>query len=376
MPLQTGPLVPERRALLKWTAGLASASAMAPLAAAAQAPVSALAVLPATKSFNSKMIGFVLAQEQFPVTELLDLGSRAAKAGFDLLATSDHFQPWQANEGNAGQAWITLGALGGLAGSSWMGTHVTCPTLRYNPAVVAESFATLNRLYPGRIFLGVGSGEALNEQAATGTWPRWQERWDRLIEAITIIRALWTGKQVDFKGKYYTVKARLYEPPPTSIPLMTAANGPKAMQLAGRYGDGLITDPKTWKKHKQLWQDAARAAGKDPASMPVMIESFVVVGNQEDANQAAEYWRFLPKAWHNYFDIESPVTIQQKADAEIPLQKLLADWAVGPDPQIHIDKMKELFDSGVTIINVHSGEPEQKKVIEFYAEKVLPHVRT
>ena len=348
---------------------------MLPIAAAAQSPIARETNTTATKSFSSKMIGFVLAQEQFPVTELVDLGSRASKAGFDLLATSDHFQPWQANEGSAGQAWITLGALGGLAGSSWMGTHVTCPTLRYNPAVVAESFATLNRLYPGRIFLGVGSGEALNEQAATGTWPRWQERWDRLIEAITIIRALWTGKPLDLKGKYYTVNARLYEPPPTPIPLMTAANGPKAMQLAGKYGDGLITDPKTWKKHKQLWQEAARVAGKDPASMPVMIESFVVVGNQAEANQAAEYWRFLPKAWHNYFDIESPVTIQQKADAEVPLQKLLADWAVGTNPQTHIDSIKELFDSGVTIINVHSGQPDQKKVIDFYAENVLPHVR-
>ena len=370
------PIATERRDLLKWTATLAGASAMLPLSGRAETPAMPIAALSAAKDFSSRMIGFVLAQEQFPVTELVPLGAMAAKAGFDLLATSDHFQPWQANEGSSGQAWITLGALGGQAGSSWMGTHVTCPTLRYNPAVVAEAFATLDRLYPGRIFLGVGSGEALNEQAATGTWPRWQERWDRLVEAIRVIRALWAGDAVKFNGKYYTVDAKLYEPPKSPIPLLTAANGPKAMKLAGTYGDGLITDPKTWKQHKAIWQDAARAAGKDATKMPVMIELFVVVGGQAEAAQAAEYWRFLPKAWHPYVNIKSPETILQRADSEVPISKVLQDWTVGPDARTHIEGIQKLFDSGVTIINVHSGQPDQKKIVDFYAKEVLPHFRT
>jgi F420-dependent hydroxymycolic acid dehydrogenase len=113
-----------------------------------------------------------------------------------------------------------------------MGTTVTCPTLRYHPAVVAESFATMAQLYPGRIFLGVGSGEALNEEAATGTWPKWQERWDRLVEAIGVIRQLWTGQQVSHKGSYYTVEAKLHNPPSSPIPLLSAANGRKSMRLA------------------------------------------------------------------------------------------------------------------------------------------------
>src|SRR5438105_14411320 len=131
-----------------------------------------------------------------------------------------------------------------------MGTAVTCPTLRYNPAVVAEAFASLSQLSPGRIFLGVGSGEALNEQAATGEWPDWQERWDRLIEAIGVIRALWTGEEVAHHGKYYSVYARLYDPPPRPIALLVAANGPKSIRLAAKHGDGLIADPKRWKSHK------------------------------------------------------------------------------------------------------------------------------
>jgi alkanesulfonate monooxygenase SsuD/methylene tetrahydromethanopterin reductase-like flavin-dependent oxidoreductase (luciferase family) len=108
-----------------------------------------------------------------------------------------------------------------------MGTTVTCPILCYHPAVVAEAFASLSLLYPGRIFLGCGSGEALNEDAATGQWPAWRERWDRLIEAVEIIRALWTGEGVNHKGTYYTVNAKLYDPPSKPIPLLLAANGPR-----------------------------------------------------------------------------------------------------------------------------------------------------
>src|SRR5437868_14864060 len=134
------------------------------------------------------MVSFMLAHEQFPVAELIGLGMAAEKAGFDLLATSDHFQPWQANEGHSGEAWVTMAALGQRTKRAWIGPTVTCPTFRYNPAVVAEAFASLSLLYPGRIFLGLGSGEALNEQAATGVWPNWEERWERLIEATEIIR--------------------------------------------------------------------------------------------------------------------------------------------------------------------------------------------
>lgn len=107
--------------------------------------------------------------------ELVRLGSLAPRSGFHVLSTSDHLQPWQANQGHAGQAWVTMGALGAQS-HSWMGTTVKCPTMRYNPAVVAQAFASRANPYPGRVFLGVGSGEALNEQVATGMWPKWQER--------------------------------------------------------------------------------------------------------------------------------------------------------------------------------------------------------
>jgi TAT-translocated FGD2 family F420-dependent dehydrogenase len=292
------------------------------------------------------------------------------------LATSDHFQPWQANERHAGQAWVTLGVLGQRTERVWMGPTVTCPILRYHPAVVAEAYATLSQLYPGRIFLGLGSGEALNEQAATGAWPAWRERWDRLIEAVTIIRGLWTGQRLQHKGAHYTVDGTLCDPPAQPIPLLLAANGPKAMKLAGAHGDGLITDPQTWKQHKAEWESGARSAGKNPSSMPVLVEAFVVVGDSSDAQAAAKLWNFLPKAFKGYHNIPDPAEIERRAQAELPLSKVISDWTVSSDARAHVQTIQQLFDSGVTVVNVHSGQADQQKVIDFYGKEVLPRVRS
>jgi TAT-translocated FGD2 family F420-dependent dehydrogenase len=326
-------------------------------------------------SLSKGMIAFMLAHEQFPVPELIRLGASAERAGFDLLATSDHFQPWQANERHAGQAWVTLGALGQQTQRIWMGPTVTCPTMRYNPAVVAESFATLSLLYPGRIFLGLGSGEALNEQAATGEWPAWRGRWDRLIEAVSIIRQLWTGQRLQHKGMHYTVDAKLYDPPAQPIPLLLAANGPKAMKLAGEHGDGLITDPQTWRQHKGEWESGARSAGKNPAEMPVLVEAFVVVGDQNEAQTAAKLWNFILKAFKGYQNIPDPAQIERRAQSELPLPKVFGDWTVSASPEAHVQTIKKLLDSGVTIVNVHSGQPDQQRVLEFYGREVLPRIK-
>ena len=321
------------------------------------------------------MVAFMLAHEQFTVPELIGLGAAAEEAGFDLLATSDHFQPWQANERHAGQAWVTLGALGQRTQRIWMGPTVTCPTLRYHPAVVAEAFATLSQLYAGRIFLGLGSGEALNEQAATGEWPAWRERWDRLIEAVTIIRQLWTGQPVKHRGAHYTVEGKLYDPPPQPIPLLLAANGPKAMKLAGEHGDGLITDPQTWKQHKAEWETGARSGGKNPGSMPVLVEAFVVVGDQTEAQTPAKLWNFIPKAFKGYQNIPDPAEIERRAQAELPLPKVFGDWTVSADPEVHVKAIQKLLEGGATIVNIHSGQPDQQKVIEFYGREVLPRLK-
>ena len=326
-------------------------------------------------SLHKGMTGFMLPHEQFKISDLVEIGMAAENAGFDLLAFSDHFQPWQANEGHASEAWVTMAALGQRTKYVWMGTTVTCPTFRYSPAVVAEAFASLSQLSPGRIFLGVGSGEALNEQAATGQWPKWPERSERLVEATDIIRKLWGGQQVQHQGKYYNVNAKAYDPPAKPIPLLMAGNGPKAMRRCGQYADGLVTDPKTWKEHKAEFEAGAKAAGKDPSKMPVLIEMFVTVGDQNEAKKAAELWRFLPKAFKQYYNVRDPQEIQSLAEKEIPIDQLIADWAVGTDPAIHIKKVQELFDGGAWIVNIHSGQADQKRVVDFYGKEVLPKVK-
>ena len=322
-----------------------------------------------------RMIGFMLGHEQFTVPQLVEYGAAAKHAGFELLATSDHLQPWQANEGHSGLAWVTLAALSQHPKPAWMGTTVTCPTLRYNPAVVAEAFASLSLLQPGNIFAGFGSGEALNEQAATGEWPDWEERWQRLIEATSIVRKLWTGDEIYHDGKHYQVNAKLYDAPAQPIPILLAANGPKAMRLAGEYGDGLITDVPTWKQHKDKFIEGLAAAGKKLEDTPVLIETYVVVGEQAEAEEAANIWRFGPKAFTGYHNMVSPIDIQKAAEKEIPLEQVYADWPVSLDPQVHIDAIHELFALGATIVNIHSGQMDQQRVIDFYGKRVLPSVK-
>jgi len=363
-----------RRNLLKGAGAIMAASALPPrLSSASKHSGEGKST---NGSLQRKMVGYMLAHEQFPVPKLVTLGEAAERAGFGLLATSDHFQPWQENEGHSGQAWVTMAALGQRTRKVWIGPTVTCPTFRYNPAVVAEAFASLSLLYPGRIFLGIGSGEALNEQAATGSWPKWQERSDRFLEAADLIRNLWRGSAVNHQGRFYQVAARLNDPPAEAIPLLMAANGPKAMRRAGQYGDGLITDPKTWKQHKSEFEAGARAAGKDPGQMPVLVEQYVVVGTRQDAEKAAELWRFGPKAFTTYYNIRDPKEIQQRAESEIPLEKVYSDWPISTDPNVHLKAIQELFDSGVTIANIHSGQADQERVLEFYGKEVLPNLRS
>lgn len=234
----------------------------------------------------------------------------------------------------------------------------------------------LSQLSPGRIFLGLGSGEALNEQAATGQWPPWRERWDRLIEAVEIIRRLWSGEKLAHRGKHYRVDGRLYDPPPEPIPLLLAANGPKAMKLAGQHGDGLVTDPKTWKEHRSEWESGARAAGRDPRQMPVIIETFVVVGDERAAREAAKLWNFIPRAFKGYHNIPDPAEIERQAAADLPVSKVYEEWVVATEPEPHIAALRKLLASGATTVVIHSGQPDQRQVLDFYGKHVLPEVRS
>jgi TAT-translocated FGD2 family F420-dependent dehydrogenase len=259
------------------------------------------------------------------------------------------------------------------------GTGVTCPTYLYDPTVVAQAFASLALFYPGRVFLGLGTGEALNELAATGGWGMYPERHDRLLEAVMLIRELWTGEWINFKGDYYqAAPARLYDRPPQPIPLYIAASGPQSMRLSGQYGHGLITDPKSLRDLmlRAAHAEGLQASGRVPGSVPILVESFVVVGGEQEARQAAELWRFTPKAWtKNLLYDPDPRSIQRKADTEIPLEEVYKEWPVSTDPDVHVKAILKLFGQGATTVFVHSGQADQQRVIEFYGQQVLPRLR-
>jgi len=322
-------------------------------------------------------IGFVLSHEQFPGPQLVQFAAAAEQAGFDMVWTSDHFQPWQPNEGHSTYPWLTLAALGQQTSSITFGTGVTCPTYRHHPTEVAQAFASLGVFHPGRVFLGVGTGEALNEMTATGSFGKYQERADRLGEAVDLIKQLWQGDDVTHNGQYYkTNKARIYDLPSQPVPIYIAGNGPKSARLAGMHGDGWITgsEPLLDPKMHAAFEDGARSVGKDPGSMPIITESFVVVSDDPAEVQAgAEKWRFTKKSWKpGYVDNSDEADIQRRAESEIPLEEVSKEWPTGSDPRKHAEALQKLIQAGATHIFVHSPEPDQMRAIQFYGQQVLP----
>jgi TAT-translocated FGD2 family F420-dependent dehydrogenase len=325
-----------------------------------------------------RRIGFVLAHEQFGAPELLELGAAAEQAGFEAVWASDHFHPWQDNQGHGGQAWITLAALGQRTSAIALGSGVTCPLFRYRPAVVAQAFASLGVLYPNRVFLGLGSGEALNEVPPGGGWADAGERVDRLDEALRLIRRLWGGDWVDFDGSFYSVRGcRIYDLPAERVPIYVAASGRRTLQLAAELADGWITDATSLgdAELRDAFRQGLRAADKQDRSSRVLIESYVVVGGQAEAREAATYWRFVPIGLKELLDEPDPRAIQHAAEQRLSVEQVYERWIVSQDPAAHIQGIQRLLDQGATDVFIHSGQADQRRVIEFYGSHVLPRLR-
>jgi F420-dependent hydroxymycolic acid dehydrogenase len=325
---------------------------------------------------NGPTLAYALSHETYTVPQLVDYGAAAERAGFRMAWTSDHFQPWQDNQGHSGLAWVTLAALTQRTTHLAFGTGVTCPSFRYVPAIVAEAWASLSNLAPGRVFLGLGTGENLNEGASGGGWGRYQERTERLIEAIWIIRSLWSGEHVKLKGKYWDVDAKLYDTPASPIPIYIAAGGPKSARIAGLYGDGIIAELGPLgsnPEYRAAWEGGAKEAGKDPSTLPIIVEQYTVFGGEREARQSADLWHFGPSAWkHGYFDEVNPLKIQQKAEREIPLELVYKDWPVGTEAEPHLKAIERAAAKGATHIVITTATPNQHEVIDFYGKKVLP----
>jgi F420-dependent hydroxymycolic acid dehydrogenase len=314
-------------------------------------------------------VGFVLSDEQFTTAQLLDQAQAAEQAGFRFLWASDHIQPWQDNEGHSTFPWITLALVGQRTNHMPFGTGVTCPIYRYHPTTVAQAFASLAILYPGRVFLGLGTGERLNEEAATTQFGPYQERHDRLVEAIHLIRRLWSGQRISFQGRYFqTNQLKIYDLPSSPPPIFVAAGGPKSAHLAGQYGDGWIAEADSMKDQKlvEAFTQGARDSGRDPAMLGRRAEMFAVVGDQNEINRAVELWRFTGGA----VDQPNPVDIQRAAQVN-PIDKVIAGWTTGTDPQTHIAALQAVLDAGATPF-MHFGQRDPAAAIEFYRTRVLP----
>jgi TAT-translocated FGD2 family F420-dependent dehydrogenase len=316
-----------------------------------------------------------MSGEQFPPDQLVEYGGAAEKAGFDIAWASDHFQPWQDNEGHSSFAWATLAAVTQRTSEMILGTGVTCPTYRYHPSIVAEAFATLGVLAPGRVFLGVGTGEALNEEASGAGWGPYAERAAKLSEALEIIRALWTGEWVSYQGQHWTIeKAKLYTLPAQPVPIWVAGNGPQSARLAGLHGDGWITTTKALQEPgvREAFEQGAREAGRDPGELEIVLESFAVAGSEEEAREGAQLWRFLNKAWEpGFLTNPDPEDIQRRAEEQVPLDEAYKEWPVGTDPEVHLKALNKLFEMGATTVFVHSPQKDQKAFIAWYGKNVL-----
>ncbi|OBJ69680.1 F420-dependent hydroxymycolic acid dehydrogenase [Mycobacterium sp. 1274756.6] len=314
-------------------------------------------------------VGFVLAHEQFRTEELVGQAQAAERAGFRHLWVSDHLQPWQDNQGHSMFPWLTLALLTHRTDRISLGTGVTCPTFRYHPVTVAQAFASLAILAPDRVFLGLGTGERLNEQAGTGQWAGYRERHDRLVEAIQLIRELWSGRRISFSGRYFqTEELRLYDLPERLPPIYVAAAGPKSARLAGQYGDGWIAQGADVTKPELVGalEQGARATGRGLDEIDRRAELYAVVGDRGAVEEAARLWRFTAGA----VDQPNPVAIQRAAEANT-LTEVAQNWATGTDPGGHIEAVQAILDAGATPF-LHFPQRDPLTAIEFYRREVLP----
>jgi coenzyme F420-dependent glucose-6-phosphate dehydrogenase len=327
-------------------------------------------------------IGYKASAEQFGPNELLEFSCTAEEVGFDSVFVSDHFQPWKHTDGHAPASIPWLGALGARTKRIVIGTSVMTPTFRYHPSIVAQAFATLAVMYPGRVVLGLGSGESLNDVPALGfKWPGFKERTARLLEAITLMRRLWAEERVTFDGKFYkTEKATIYDRPSTAVPIYLAASGPTVAKMAGEIAEGYIcTSGKAPELYKEtLLPNVAaglHAAGRDSDSIDRMIE--MKVSFDTDRQQALEdtrEWAALALSADEKVSVEDPVAMEKLA-AALPIERTASRWIVSTDPDEHVAKIKQYVDLGFRHLVFHAPGRDQDRFLRLYGERVLPRLR-
>jgi coenzyme F420-dependent glucose-6-phosphate dehydrogenase len=325
--------------------------------------------------------GYKASAEQFGPRELVDFAMAAEESGFDSVMISDHFQPWRHTGGHAPFALSWLGAAGERTKRVMLGTSVLTPTFRYHPAIVAQAFATLGCLFPGRILLGVGTGEAMNESPLGIAWPESPERFARLKESIDLVGKLWSEERVSYQGTYYrTVNATIYDRPSQPIPIYVAASGPAAAKLAGRVADGLIC---TSGKGPELYtgtllpnvRQGAEQAHREPDSIDRMIEMKVSFDSDEArAREDTRNWSALALSADEKVGVEDPTEMERRADA-LPLSRVVTRWIISSDPDQQVAAIRPYVEMGFNHLVFHAPGTDQKRFLRLYSEQVLPKLR-
>jgi len=320
-------------------------------------------------------LAYFSALEQYDPQTALKHAVEAEKAGFSLIGASDHFHPWVHRGGQAAFAWVWLASLAERTVRVRVGTCVTAPLLRYHPGLVAQAFATLGALYPGRIFLAVGAGEALNESPLGYPWPGRRERLERLEEAIRVIKLLWTSDFVDFQGKYYRLrKAKLYTKPGKPVPLYVSAGGLRMAELAGRLADGLITNMGAFARHGRKILEAFQAGWKGRAGEPFTSIVLHVSYHEdyEEALRAIRRWApvLVPKVFQE--DIYDPREVEAYGE-KVSLERLEAVHVVASEPEQIIRRIENLEKQGFTCVFLSNSSPQPEKFLEVCRRQILPY---
>ena len=311
-------------------------------------------------------IGYAISSEEHLPNDIVRHARLAEEAGFTYALISDHYHPWVDAQGHSPFVWSVIGGIATATKQLRLGTGVTCPTIRIHPAIIAQAAATSAAMMPGRFFLGVGTGEALNEHITGERWPETDVRQDMLEEAIEIMRLLWQGGNQSYHGLYYEVEnARLYTLPEQPVEVMVAASGPSSAEMAGRLGDGFIgTSP-----DKKVIQAFEAAGGKGPR-----YGQMTVCWNEDEATAlktAHEIWPNSGLPGELGQELPTPAHFEQAVQLVTP-EKIAESVVVGPDASKYLAKIDEYAQAGYDHVYIHQVGPDQEGFIRFAEREILP----
>jgi G6PDH family F420-dependent oxidoreductase len=315
-------------------------------------------------------IGYAISSEEHPPQDLVRHARRAEEVGFPFALISDHFHPWVDAQGHSPFVWSVLGAIATSTERLQVGTGVTCPLLRIHPAIIAQAAATTAAMMPGRFFLGIGTGERLNEHILGDTWPEPSVRLEMLQEAVQVMRTLWEGGTRSHYGEYYTVEnARLYTLPDSPPPIMIAAKGESAAEVAGELGDGFINTTPEAGPIKTFEESGGRGKPK--------YGQITVCWAATEAEARKTALRVWPNgALKGPLSTELALPEHFQAAAEMVDEDAVAEEVVcGPDAQRHRDMIKQYVDAGYDHVYIHQVGPDQEGFFRFYEREVLPAFR-